>query len=43
MRLGNLPEGRAALAKLLELDPADRLGARVLLAVLEHIGHSDDD
>ena len=43
MRLGNLTEGRAALAKLLELDPADRLGARVLLGVLDRMGRDDDD
>ena len=43
MRLGNLTEGRAALDKLLELDPADRLGARVLLGVLDRMGRDDDD
>lgn len=43
MRLGNLAEGRAALAKLLELDPSDKLGARVLLGVLERMGRDDDD
>jgi tetratricopeptide (TPR) repeat protein len=43
MRLGDLAEGRAALGKLLELDPADRLGARVLLGVLDRMGHDDDD
>ncbi len=43
MRLGNLPEGRAALTKLLELDPTDKLGARVLLGVLDHMGQGDDD
>jgi len=31
MRLGNLHEGRAAVMKLLELDPSDKVGARVLL------------
>lgn len=43
MRLGNIDEGREALMKLLELDPADKLGGRVLLAVLERMGFSDDD
>jgi tetratricopeptide (TPR) repeat protein len=43
MRLGNLAEGRMALAKLLELDPTDKLGARVLLGVLDRMGQDDDD
>jgi tetratricopeptide (TPR) repeat protein len=43
MRLGNLDEGRAAVAKLLELDPSDKVGAKVLLGVLDRIGQSDDD
>ena len=43
MRLGELAEGRAALNKLLELDPTDKLGARVLLGVLERMGQDDDD
>lgn len=43
MRLGNLTEGRAALVKLLELDPSDKLGARVLLGVLDRMGRDDDD
>jgi tetratricopeptide (TPR) repeat protein len=43
LRLGNLEEGSAAVAKLLELDPADKLGGRVLLGVLERRGRSDDD
>ena len=38
MRLGDLEEGRAAIAKLLELDPGDKVGARVLLGVLERRG-----
>jgi len=42
MRLGELAEGRAALDKLLELDPGDKLGARVLLDVLERMGRDDD-
>ena len=43
MRLGNLEEGRAAVAKLLELDPSDKVGARVLLEVLERVGQDDDE
>jgi hypothetical protein len=35
MRLGHLEEGRAAVAKLLELDTRDRIGARVLLDILD--------
>lgn len=42
MRLGNLEEGGGAVAKLLELDPSDKVGARVLLGVLERIGQDDD-
>ena len=42
MRLGNLAEGEAALRKLLELDPSDRIGARVLLDVLARVGDDDD-
>jgi tetratricopeptide (TPR) repeat protein len=41
MRLGNLEEGREAVMKLLELDPTDKIGAKVLLGVLERIGHDD--
>jgi tetratricopeptide (TPR) repeat protein len=43
MRLGNLEEGRAAVLKLLELDPSDKIGAKVLLEVLERIGRDDDE
>jgi tetratricopeptide (TPR) repeat protein len=43
MRLGNIDEGRAAIMKLLELDMSDKIGAKVLLGVLERIGHEDDD
>ncbi len=43
LRLGNIGEGYDAVMKLLELDPADRLGARVLLGVLERMGQIDDD
>jgi tetratricopeptide (TPR) repeat protein len=43
LRLGDIDEGRAAVMKLLELDPGDKLGGRVLLGVLERMGQLDDD
>ena len=43
MRLGCLEEGREAVMKLLELDPTDKIGARVLLNVLQAMGHNDDE
>lgn len=43
LRLGALEEGRAAVAKLLELDPTDKVGAKVLLDVLERQAHGDAD
>jgi tetratricopeptide (TPR) repeat protein len=42
MRLGNLAEGRAAVMKLLQLDPSDKIGAKVLLGILERVGRDDD-
>jgi tetratricopeptide (TPR) repeat protein len=42
MRLGELGEGRAAVAKLIELDPSDKIGAKVLLGVLDRVGQSDE-
>ncbi|MGL1530606.1 hypothetical protein ACSTIU_23675, partial [Vibrio parahaemolyticus] len=42
MRLGETDEGRLAVQKLLELDPTDKIGARVLLGVLERMGHDDE-
>ena len=42
MRLGNIEEGRAAVAKLLDLDPSDKTGAKVLLGVLDRMGRDDD-
>ncbi len=42
MRLGDLDEGRAAVMKLLEIDPSDKIGAKVLLGVLERMGQDDD-
>jgi tetratricopeptide (TPR) repeat protein len=43
MRLGDLEEGRVAIEKLRELDPADKLGGKVLLEVLERQIHGDED
>jgi tetratricopeptide (TPR) repeat protein len=43
LRLGDLEEGRAAAEKLLELDPTDKVGAKVLLNVLERQAHGDDE
>lgn len=43
MRLGNYAEGRLAVEKLLELDPSDKIGAKVLLGVLDRMGEDDDD
>jgi hypothetical protein len=40
MRLGDLDAGRLAVAKLLELDPTDKVGAGVLLGVLDR---ADED
>jgi tetratricopeptide (TPR) repeat protein len=43
MRVGDLNEGRQALQKLLELDPSDKIGARVLLDVLARADADEDD
>jgi tetratricopeptide (TPR) repeat protein len=43
LRLGRLEEGRAAASKALELDPEDKVGAKLLLEVLDRIGREDDD
>jgi tetratricopeptide (TPR) repeat protein len=43
MRTGNVSEGRDALMKLLELDPSNRIGATVLLDVLERMGMDEDE
>jgi tetratricopeptide (TPR) repeat protein len=42
MRLGQMEQGRLAVLKLLELDPSDKVGAKVLLGVLERMGQDDD-
>lgn len=43
MRLGDFEESAEAIDKLLELDPADKIGAKVLLGVLERRGLEDVD
>jgi tetratricopeptide (TPR) repeat protein len=43
LRLGEIQQGRLAIDKLLELDPSDKIGARVLLGVIDRIGRDDDD
>jgi tetratricopeptide (TPR) repeat protein len=43
MRLGDIEEGRAAVMKLLELDPSDKVGAAVLLAILQQRERDDVD
>ncbi len=42
MRLGKVECGRAAAMKLLELDPHDRVGARLLIEVLDRFGADDE-
>ncbi|MGY8683660.1 hypothetical protein Q2941_38670 [Bradyrhizobium sp. UFLA05-153] len=42
MRLGQTEEGRIAVQKLLELDPTDKIGAKVLQRVLERMGQEDE-
>jgi len=43
MRLGRLEQSHAALTKMLELDPSDKLNATVLLKVLARHGQEDED
>jgi tetratricopeptide (TPR) repeat protein len=43
LRLNQLEQGREAVEKLLELDPANKVGGQVLLDVLERIGKDDYD
>lgn len=43
LRLGALEQGEALVAKLMELDPADRLGGSVLRGVLARLEQDDDD
>jgi tetratricopeptide (TPR) repeat protein len=42
MRLGDLEEGRVAIAKLLELDRSDKINAKLLFDILERAGADDD-
>ena len=41
LRLGDLGEGLDVLLKLLELDPTDKINARLLLDVLQRAGCDD--
>ena len=43
MRLGKLDQGREAAEKLLEPDPRDRIGAQVLIDVLDRMEEEADD
>jgi tetratricopeptide (TPR) repeat protein len=43
LRLGELEDGRLAVEKVTQLDPADKVGAAVLLDVLNRMGQDDDD
>lgn len=43
LRLGHIEEGRAAVDKLLELDANDRIGARVLLDVIERQDEASEE
>lgn len=43
LRLGEFRQGREAALKLLELDPRDRIGAKVLIDVLERMEQESDD
>ena len=42
MRLGNIYEGEAAIMKLLQLDPSDKIGAKVLLDVILRLEMDDE-
>ncbi len=43
LRLGDIAGGEKVLAKLLELDPSDRIQAKILLEVLQKKDDDDDD
>ncbi|MCJ2181966.1 hypothetical protein MTR62_04505 [Novosphingobium sp. 1949] len=43
LRTGRLAEGREAAEKLIELDPRDRIGAQVLIDVLDRLEADEDD
>jgi tetratricopeptide (TPR) repeat protein len=42
MRLGDFAEARCAIEKLLDLDPTDKIGAQVLLAVMARRDFDDE-
>jgi tetratricopeptide (TPR) repeat protein len=42
MRLGNIEEGLAAVLKLMEIDPTDKIGAKVLFDVIERMETDDE-
>jgi hypothetical protein len=41
LRLGDTEGGREAIAKAMQLDPSDKVGAKILLEVLERQGRDD--
>ncbi|MEW6682486.1 MAG: hypothetical protein AB1451_06135 [Nitrospirota bacterium] len=41
MRLGNFEAGRAAITKVMELDPGDKMGGSILLGILDRVGQED--
>lgn len=43
MRLGDLEQGAALVAKLMALDPTNKLGGAVLQGILDRVGLNDDD
>lgn len=43
MRLGELEQGEALVAKLIALDPTDKLGGSVVQGILDRVGQNDDD
>ena len=43
LRLGDLEQGAAMLAKLTELDASDKVGGSVLRGVLDRMGQDDED
>lgn len=43
LRLNDMTQGREAVEKLLQLDPANKVGGQVLLDVLERVGKDDYD
>lgn len=41
LRLGDLEGGKEAISKAMQLDPSDKVGAKILLEVVERQGHDD--